>query len=139
MGLFTTLIVDGMGSPTYDLSDNEKNAVIDSGILGGETNSIYHEAGTTLKALEKHMVAQGRWLSPPPVGASMPGFGSLGGLFSSAAAQIFGDAMDAGKVMGLAPYGKPTIDPGEFFEIRYGRFVLFDEVTNAIDRTRLRS
>ncbi len=122
------LIVDGMGSPTYDLSDDEKNAVIDSGVVGGETNSIYHAAGTTLKALEKHMVDQGRWLNPPPVGASMPGFGSLGGLFSAAAAQIFGDQMDAGKVMGLAPYGSPTIDPGEFFEIRDGRFVFFDDV-----------
>jgi len=122
------LIVDGMGSPTYDLSDDEKNAVIGSGVVGGETNSIYHAAGTTLKALEKHMVDQGRWLNPPPVGAAMPGFGSLGGLFSAAAAQIFGDQMDAGKVMGLAPYGSPTIDPGEFFEIRDGHFVFFDDV-----------
>jgi len=129
------LIVDGMGSPTCDLSDDEKNAVIDSGTVGGETNSIYHEAGTTLKALEKHMVAQGRWLNPAPVGASMPGFGSLGGLFSAAAAQIFGDAMDAGKVMGLAPYGQATIDPGEFFEIRDGRFVFFDEVPKRFNTT----
>jgi carbamoyltransferase len=129
------LIVDGMGSPTCDLSDDEKNAVVDSGTVGGETNSIYHEAGTTLKALEKHMVAQGRWLNPAPGGASMPGFGSLGGLFSAAAAQIFGDAMDAGKVMGLAPYGQATIDPGEFFEIRDGRFVFFDEVPKRFNTT----
>jgi carbamoyltransferase len=122
------LIVDGMGSPTQDLSDDEKGAVVDPGVVGGETNSIYHAAGTTLKALEKHMVDRGRWLNPPPVGASMPGFGSLGGFFSAAAAQIFGDSMDAGKVMGLAPYGSPTIEPGEFFEIRDGRFVFFDDV-----------
>jgi carbamoyltransferase len=122
------LIVDGMGSPTYDLSDNEKRAVLDPGVVGGETNSIYHSAGTTLEALEKHMVEQGRWLNPPPEGAAMPGFGSLGGIFSAAAKQIFGDSTDAGKVMGLAPYGSPTIGPEEFFEIRDGRFVFFDEV-----------
>jgi carbamoyltransferase len=122
------LIVDGMGSPTYDLSDDEKNAVIGTGTVGGETNSIYHAQGTTLRALEKHMVPQGRWLNPPPGGASMPGFGSLGGIFSAAAMQIFGDPMDAGKVMGLAPYGSPTIDPGEFFEIRDGQFVFLDDV-----------
>ena len=122
------LIVDGMGSPTYDLSDNEKSAVIDPGVVGGETNSIYHSKGTMLNALEKHMVEQGRWLNPPPEGASMPGFGSLGGIFSAAAEQIFGDSTDAGKVMGLAPYGSPTIDPSEFFEIRDGRFEFFDNV-----------
>ena len=122
------LVVDGMGSPTSDLSDDETKAVIDTCIVGGETNSIYHAEGTSLKALEKHMIDQGRWLNAPPPGASMPGFGSLGGLFSAAASQIFGDAMDAGKVMGLAPYGKPTIDPGEFFEIRDGRFVFSDDV-----------
>ena len=122
------LVVDGMGSPTKDLSDDEKSAVIDNCLSGGETNSIYHAEGTTLKALEKHMIDQGRWLNPPPPGSSMPGFGSLGGIFSAAAAQIFGDAMDAGKVMGLAPYGSPTIGPEEFFEIRDGRFVFSDTV-----------
>ena len=122
------LIIDGMGSPTNDLSDDEKRAVVDSDVAGGEIHSIYHAEGTTLKALEKHMVAQGRWLNPPPAGATMPSFGSLGGLFSAAADQIFGNPMDAGKVMGLAPYGSPTIDPGEFFEIRGGRFVFLDDV-----------
>lgn len=122
------LIVDGMGSPTFDLSGDEQGAVLDPGVVGGETNSIYYSEGTSLKALEKHMVEQGRWLNPPPEGASMPGFGSLGGIFSAAAQQIFGNSMDAGKVMGLAPYGTPTIDPGEFFEIRDGRFVFFDTV-----------
>lgn len=129
------LIVDGMGSPTYDLSDDEKSAVIGSAAVGGETNSIYHAADTTLRAIEKHMVEQGRWLNPPPVGASMPGFGSLGGLYSAAAAQIFGDPMDAGKVMGLAPYGSATIDPGEFFEIRDGCFAFFDDVPKRFTTT----
>jgi carbamoyltransferase len=122
------LVVDGMGSPTKDLSDDEKRTVIDPCVAGGETNSIYHAEGTRLRSLEKHMIDEGRWLNAPPPGSAMPGFGSLGGLFSAAASQIFGDAMDAGKVMGLAPYGSPTIDPGDFFEIRDGRFVFSDEV-----------
>jgi carbamoyltransferase len=122
------LVVDGMGSPTSDLSDDERSAVIERGSVGGETNSIYFAEGTTLKALEKYIIDHGRWLNAPPPGASMPGFGSLGGLFSAAAEQIFGDASDAGKVMGLAPYGTPTIGPDEFFEIRNGRFIFHDLV-----------
>ena len=122
------LVIDGMGSPTTDLSADEKDAVIDPGGIGGETNSIYFCEGTTLAALEKHMIDQGRWLNPPPAESSMPGFGSLGGMFSAAASQIFGNSMDAGKVMGLAPYGSATIDPSEFFEIRDGRFEFSDEV-----------
>ncbi len=122
------LIVDGMGSPTSDLSDDEKQAVIGTGVIGGETHSIYHANSVNLRALEKHMVDQGRWLDAPPAGASMRRFGSLGGIFSAAAEQIFGDAMDAGKVMGLAPYGKPTIEPEAFFQIREERFAFSDDV-----------
>jgi carbamoyltransferase len=128
------LIVDGMGSPTSDLTDQEQRAVIDTSVNGGETNSIYYAQGTRLDALEKHMIDQGRWLNEPPDGATMPGFGSLGGIFSAAAKQIFGDAMDAGKVMGLAPYGTPTIEPDEFFEIRDGRFVFLDDVPRRFRR-----
>lgn len=122
------LIIDGMGSPTGDLSADERNAIIGPQTPGAETTSIYHTAGTALKALEKHMVDQERWLNPPPEGASMPTFGSLGGLFSAAASQIFGDPMDAGKVMGLAPYGTPRFEPDEFFTICDGRFVFSDSV-----------
>lgn len=130
------LVVDGMGSPTSDLSDDELSSLLEPGIAGGETNSIYHAAGTRLKSLEKHVIADGQWLAPAPDGDSMPRFGSLGGLFSAAAAQIFGDATDAGKVMGLAPYGTPTIDPGEFFEIHDGRFVFLDDVPNRFNHAK---
>ncbi len=122
------LVVDGMGSPSYDLGDNEKDALLRPGVIGGETNSIYRCNTGSIEALEKHMIADGRWLTPPPVGAAMQGFGSLGGMFSAVAGQIFGNTMDAGKVMGLAPYGKANIGPAEFFEIRDGEFVFNDTV-----------
>lgn len=41
----------------------------------------------------------------------MPGFGSLGGMFSAVAAQVFDDLSEAGKEMGLAPYGAAAIPP----------------------------
>jgi len=127
------LVVDGMGSPDSDLAADERAAIIDTVVSGGETTSLYRSEGTVLSAVEKHLAEGGRWLKPAPAGASMPGFASLGGLFSAAAQQIFGDPMEAGKVMGLAPYGKPTIPVAEFFEIRAGRFHFSDAVPRRFD------
>lgn len=128
------LVVDGMGSPDSDLSEGERAAIVDTGVSGGETSSIYRSEGTALTAVEKHLAEGGRWLKPAPPGSSMPGFASLGGIFSAAAQQIFGDPMEAGKVMGLAPYGRPVIPAGEFFEIREGRFHFSDEVPRRYTR-----
>jgi carbamoyltransferase len=44
----------------------------------------------------------------------------LGGMYSAVAEQIFGNAMEAGKVMGLAPLGSPEIPVDAFFEIKKG-------------------
>ena len=45
------------------------------------------------------LAALGAWLTQRSTG--MPQFGSLGGMYSAVAEQIFGNAMEAGKVMGL--------------------------------------
>ena len=58
----------------------------------------------------------------------MPSFGSLGGMFSATAQQIFGEATEAGKVMGLAPYGQTAFPTGDFFEIANRRFHFKDTV-----------
>src|ERR1044072_9528152 len=47
----------------------------------------------------------------------MPAVGGLGGMYSAVAQQIFGEPMEAGKVMGLAPYGEPQIPFESFIEI----------------------
>jgi carbamoyltransferase len=58
----------------------------------------------------------------------MPKFRSLGGIFSAAAVQIFGGDLEAGKVMGLAPYGIPIYPPTDFFEINDRRFIFSDKI-----------
>ena len=58
----------------------------------------------------------------------MPSFGSLGGMFSATAQQIFGEATEAGKVMGLAPYGQAAFPDSDFFEIANRRFRFKDTV-----------
>ena len=122
------LIVDGMGSPFEDLFEEERLAVIDEVANGKETISLYHASQTSLTPLEKHLVANSRWKYELSSGSGMPGFGSLGGLYSAVAQQIFGEPMDAGKVMGLAPYGTPVFPLSDFFDIHDGRFVFHDDV-----------
>jgi carbamoyltransferase len=102
------LIIDGAGSPETDLDDIDRSTLVGPGAF--ETVSIYGYDGT-LHTVRKHL---GSWITPRQTG--MPTFGSLGGMFSAVSQQIFGDASEAGKVMGLAPYGVPTIPSSDFVE-----------------------
>lgn len=120
------LVVDGRGSPFEDLLPEEQGVVRNGLSDGAEIISLYAAAGSTLVPLEKHLVAQGNWLDMRPTG--MPFFASLGGIFSSVAQQIFGDPAEAGKVMGLAPYGKRTISSDAFFSICDNEFRFKDIV-----------
>lgn len=111
------LVVDGVGSPLTDLSDDEKQAIV-TAPEGHEMMSLYECRGTSLRALEKHMVRRHLDRSRP----GLPWFGTLGILFGAMALQMFGNGLEAGKVMGLAPYGKPAFPVSEFFDIVDGRF-----------------
>jgi carbamoyltransferase len=55
-------------------------------------------------------------------------FSSLGGMYSSVAQQIFGNYMEAGKVMGLAPFGRPRIPVHEFLELDGNRLKFSNKV-----------
>jgi carbamoyltransferase len=107
----TVLVVDGAGSPPQDMLAAEIAAAVGA-TDGPETISIYHAGARDLLALAKEF---GFWLQPRPVG--MPIFGSLGGMYSAVSQQIFGDTMEAGKVMGLAPYGRASIRTRDFVEL----------------------
>jgi carbamoyltransferase len=120
------LVVDGTGSPATDFTPTEKKLINGSFADAWETISLYSGCGTTVVPLEKHVAERGAWLAMHDRG--MPGFGSLGGMFSAVAQQIFGEPMDAGKVMGLAPYGEPRIRWSDFFEVSKGRFCFKDTV-----------
>ncbi|MGH9763467.1 MAG: carbamoyltransferase family protein, partial [Blastocatellia bacterium] len=120
------LVIDGIGSPAEDLSEEEVASIKNPGEDAWEIISLYSADGTNIRSLEKH-VAEGRsWLTPGRT--SMPKFRSLGGIFSAAAVQIFGGDLEAGKVMGLAPYGEPVYPVADFFEIEDGRFVFSDAI-----------
>ena len=107
----TVMIIDGAGSGPVDLDEDERQVASDCA-ADSETISIYHADPHAVVPLAKEM---GFWLRPRRHG--MPSFGSLGGMYSAVAHQIFGDAMEAGKVMGLAPYGHPVIAAHDFVQI----------------------
>jgi carbamoyltransferase len=114
------LVVDGAGSPFVDLSPEEQSVVVQNLEAAWETTSLYSGSGAVVTPLEKHLVEHGAWLRIND--SELPEFGSFGGMFSAVAQQIFGDPMEAGKVMGLAPYGEPQIPASSFFEIDDNRF-----------------
>jgi carbamoyltransferase len=120
------LIVDGAGSPVDDCTPDELNVLKGISDDSWETISLYHASGATVVPLEKHAVERGAWYVP--YDGEMPSFGSLGGMFSATAQQIFGEVTEAGKVMGLAPYGEKQFRTSDFFDIDKGRFCFKDAV-----------
>lgn len=111
-GESAVLVVDGVGSPLEDMFVEERKAATRKIERGAEMISLYAACDASLVPLEKHLVENGAWLTMRAQG--MPRFASLGGMYSAVAVQVFNNAMEAGKVMGLAPYGSPEI-PVETF------------------------
>jgi carbamoyltransferase len=137
------LVVDGLGESLPSLRDNwpeelsgayyadfpksEKGEI--SQEKTGEIIGIYHASGTKIELLEKHI---GGWLVP---GGIMPCFGSLGAMYSSVAKLIFGEALDAGKVMGLAPYGTTKYPAKDFLTIDSNNTLRFsDHIPNIFNQ-----
>lgn len=128
-GESAVMIIDGMGSPYDDLTKGERDVCMGGCTNGSETISLYAASEVSLKAIEKHLVADSAWVRQNRNG--MPYFGSLGGMYAASAAQIFGDLHESGKVMGLAPYGEPDIPVEEFYSIDGdGRFIFSEQVSD---------
>lgn len=115
------LVVDGQGGSQNSLPAEElsglKHAAIPGQTARNEIISIYHADASGIRCVEKHI---GQWIvAPERLGkrGSFPQFGSVGGMFSAASDYIFGNAMDAGKVMGLAAFGQARYPVQDFFSI----------------------
>ncbi|MEM7430666.1 MAG: carbamoyltransferase C-terminal domain-containing protein [Pseudomonadota bacterium] len=129
----TALVIDGQGGLADALPASERQHTLraEAPLIRryAEIMSTYRFDDAGVTCLEKHI---GEWMpdfASLRRGQPMQSFGSLGGMYSSASHQIFGEAMDAGKVMGLAAFGQPTIDPNDFFEIADdGHFVFKPDV-----------
>jgi carbamoyltransferase len=125
------LVVDGVGSPAASLSAEERRLERPGLPDPWETASLYHASPHGVVAVWKDWAPHGRWMVVAP--PSMPYFGSLGGMYEAAAEFIFKGARDAGKVMGLAPYGTPVFARSDFFEPSEDGFVFFPTVPRRVD------
>ncbi len=124
------LIVDGSGSPWENLPKEEQAIVresqsqlIDWHAIVKEIISVYDASDCHLSLVEKHIANA----SNPKQG--MAYFQTLGDMFGAIGHQIFGQFFEGpGKVMGLAPYGVPTIPASDFYEIVDDEFIFKDIV-----------
>ncbi|MCA9518035.1 MAG: hypothetical protein KC635_24015, partial [Myxococcales bacterium] len=126
------LVVDGMGSEVSDLDDAERAAIVGPR-EGRETASVYAWSGGRLAAVEKQLgqlapdaTPRGR---PRPLLAP---FASLGTMFQSVARHVFGGWFDAGKVMGLAPYGTARLPVEAWLGFEGPRLVFGDGARRAM-------
>lgn len=124
------LVVDGVGSPFEDLNEDQR-AVVVGDKASWEMISSYSASQAGIEPLQQQMVTRGEWL--PRRAGGMPRFRTLGGMYSAVAVQIFGDPMEAGKVMGLAPYGQIAFPADEFFTVSDGNFRFRDVIPECFE------
>ena len=119
------LIVDGCGSPLSQCTDLDGVALPDDldapdAAMSCEKDSFYRFDGRRMTALEKDF---------SPLALNDPGDGvrigttrhSIGGFYAAMSHYVFGNLDDVGKLMGLAPYGRPGAITGTAFAMHDGR------------------
>lgn len=115
------IVIDGMGSPYSDFSEKEKSICPKSKVNDWEHVSVYFGKRNKIIPYRKFLVEKGKWVDTEKKG--MPFFASIGGMYSAVSKQIFGDLMDCGKVMGLAPFGTVSFTAKDFFEYKDDQFI----------------
>jgi carbamoyltransferase len=129
---FNILVIDGSGSPFCECDDLD-NAFIP------EREKIHEDVAHLYTEKESYYLYSGETLTPvykdfSPLGHSARAYAcgigplhSIGGLYKGTSKYCFRSNMDAGKLMGLSPYGRPGVYSQEIFELRDGRvFINYD-------------
>lgn len=96
------LVVDGQGNLAEDLSEKILPGVIWGTAAEGpliERQSVYTFSGTSCAAVRKDM---------SPIHKSFTRTGGIGHLYETVSSYAFRSRHDAGKLMGLAPFGTPN-------------------------------
>lgn len=137
----SVLIVDGCGNSFEDCTDIEGKLLSerpngDLAALWFEKDSFYAASNTGLQTICKDFSPFGRIYSDYPMHPDTTRH-SIGGVYAGASRYIFGDIGDLGKLMGLAPYGRPDTFRHRIFDIREGRvFVDYEWMGAFRERSR---
>jgi len=116
------LVIDGAGSPYQQCRDIDGAMVPDypfQNALFCEKDSFYFFNGRTLRPLYKDF-SEVRLYEDRATLKLPTNYHSIGGLYSAASFYAFRNMDDAGKLMGLAPYGKLNGKPA-LFKLEEGR------------------
>src|SRR5689334_3196792 len=125
------LILDGCGNSydeCVDLSEGVDFETPPPGLahLYYEKDSYYIFKENELKPVKKDFSPWGLHLREEPIYPNTT-LHSIGGLYLGVSTYVFSGFEDPGKLMGLAPYGRPGIYDFEIFELIGGRaFVRYD-------------
>lgn len=129
------MVVDGCGSPFEQCIDLEGAVLPDTPANAGtwcEKDSFYRFNGRNMVPLVKDFSLIEMGLRSP---LQMPTTRhSIGGFYAAVSHYVFGDLDDVGKLMGLAPYGRPSAVPHRAFAIRDGRIFVENDWRQALDR-----
>lgn len=108
-GSCAVMVIDGSGSPLRQCTDRQEGEWLNTeGIMPCEKISFYHFDGQKMTALVKEFSefedpgASGVWRMQTIKH-------SIGGFYAAVSGYVFGNLDDAGKLMGLAPYGNPEV------------------------------
>lgn len=122
------LIIDGCGNGFDECVDIEGAFIPEVprgelAYLWFEKDSYYSATDRQIKPIYKDFSPLGEVLKHYPIYPPLTRH-SIGGLYAGVSSYIFRGLDDSGKLMGLAPYGRPNIYDFEVFELRDGRLFL---------------
>jgi carbamoyltransferase len=128
------LVIDGCGSP-YEQCDDQGAYVpqVAASGLYAEKDSYYHFSAGGVRPLYKDFSEI--QLSDVATDLRLPTTRhSIGGLYSMVSQYVFGNMDDAGKLMGLAPYGNRNVYKENIFSLTGGRVLVREEALRMLSQ-----
>lgn len=129
------LVIDGCGSPLQQCDDIDGAYIpADVNTVPGmyvEKDSYYHFDGKKLKPLYKDFSLVNISNNDIRLPVSQH---SIGGFYSMVSNYCFGNMDDAGKLMGLAPYGFDNIYQQQIFKLQNGNVYVDENVLGFFDK-----